>query len=71
LGQLPGHSKEVFMNTTKACMGGFCHLREKCGHHMAPSSKEDPAERLCTPGAEKAMFFVSAVRAQQAAGVAA
>jgi hypothetical protein len=43
---------------TKACLGGFCHLREKCAHHHSPDRYEDPSERLCTPGAERAMFFV-------------
>lgn len=41
----------------KACMGGFCNLREKCRHYVAPGSRTSAAERLCTRGEESAMFF--------------
>jgi hypothetical protein len=42
----------------KACMGGFCRLREKCRHHVSPGNRQRPAERLCSPGSERGMFFV-------------
>lgn len=48
----------------RACMGGFCHFREKCMHHMQPLSRNIPAERLCTPGQEKVMFFKPAAARQ-------
>lgn len=51
---------------TRACMGGFCHLREKCEHHHSPDQYEDSAERLCAPGAERTMFFVPVVAAAPA-----
>lgn len=40
-----------------ACLGGFCVLRDMCLHHVAPASREAPAERLCKRGHEGAMFF--------------
>lgn len=46
------------MNPNTTCMGGFCHLREKCSHHHNEGRNSDPAERMCTPGAEREMFFV-------------
>jgi hypothetical protein len=33
----------------KACMGGFCGLRESCRHYTT-DDRRDPAERLCEPG---------------------
>lgn len=41
-----------------ACMGGFCTLRDKCRHHIDPTSRREPAERLCAKGAEQTMFFM-------------
>jgi hypothetical protein len=32
----------------KACMGGFCRIRESCGHYNA-YNRQYPAERLCVP----------------------
>lgn len=45
------------MNDVKPCMGGFCALREKCQHYVAPTSRQQPAERLCDRGMEREMFF--------------
>lgn len=33
----------------QACMGGWCHLRDHCGHYHA-ENRANPAERLCLPG---------------------
>ena len=33
----------------RACMGGWCHLRDRCQHHTTPF-RGNPAERLCVPG---------------------
>lgn len=41
----------------RACIGAFCHLREKCVHHVELVRPDLPAERLCIPGQEMAMFF--------------
>ncbi len=32
------------------CMGGWCRVRSGCAHYVAPSSREQPAERLCPKG---------------------
>lgn len=32
-----------------ACMGGWCHQREQCPHHMEAKSAS-PVERLCVRG---------------------
>ncbi len=42
----------------KACMGGRCQRRERCAHYVEPTTRENPAERLCDPGVEQAMFFI-------------
>lgn len=34
---------------TRACMGGFCELRDACAHHHAVDRRE-PSERLCVRG---------------------
>jgi hypothetical protein len=31
-----------------SCMGGWCHLRDKCRHH-APNPHQPVLERLCEP----------------------
>lgn len=49
----------------KPCMGGFCARREKCAHHVDPTDRVRPAERLCTPGAEAVMFFLPLQPAKQ------
>jgi hypothetical protein len=33
----------------RACMGGWCALRDHCPHYHA-SFRGEPAERLCPPG---------------------
>ena len=35
-----------------ACMGGWCHRRDKCASYVLPPhpARENPAERLCSPG---------------------
>lgn len=33
----------------KSCLGGWCHLREKCPHYSLPAHYE-PVERMCVPG---------------------
>lgn len=35
----------------KSCMGGFCHLRDKCPHHTE-SDRVNPVERLCIRGSD-------------------
>jgi hypothetical protein len=35
--------------STRACMGGWCALREHCPHFHA-TRRDSPSERLCTPG---------------------
>lgn len=42
---------------SRPCMGGWCHLRDRCAHYEQPDSAEHPAERLCDPGQERIMFF--------------
>lgn len=37
------------MSDEKACMGGWCRIRERCQHYGARDGAE-PAERLCEPG---------------------
>lgn len=32
-----------------ACMGGFCHRRDRCEHYAA-TSRRVVVERLCEPG---------------------
>jgi hypothetical protein len=32
------------------CLGGWCRARTGCAHHVAPSSRDEPAERLCPKG---------------------
>jgi hypothetical protein len=32
-----------------SCMGGWCHLRDKCRHH-APNPHQPVLERLCERG---------------------
>ncbi len=44
--------------TARPCMGGFCPLRDRCRNHLAPTTRQEPAERLCEKGQEKAMFYV-------------
>lgn len=39
------------------CMGGWCQHRDKCSHHTAPTTRQEPAERLCDRGRERIMFF--------------
>lgn len=34
------------MNDVIACMGGWCQVRESCGHYRAVNRSE-PAENLC------------------------
>lgn len=41
------------------CMGGFCPLRDKCLHYIAPTNRNEPAERKCERGEERMMFFVT------------
>ena len=38
---------------TTPCMGGWCSQRNACAHHVDPSQRKDPAERLCPPGDEQ------------------
>lgn len=33
----------------KACMGGWCAIRDRCPLYNAPD-RRSPAERLCMPG---------------------
>jgi hypothetical protein len=43
-------------------MGGWCVLRDKCEHYLNEAAfVPNPAERLCEPGAERAMFFIPVV----------
>lgn len=35
--------------TPRACMGGWCALRDRCPHHNE-ADRSNPAERLCLPG---------------------
>jgi len=32
-------------------MGGFCHLRDRCGDHLR-DDREEVCERICAPGKE-------------------
>ena len=32
-----------------ACMGGWCHFRDRCGRHVA-IDRENVSERLCSVG---------------------
>lgn len=41
------------------CMGGWCPLRDKCLHYVAPTNRVAPAERKCDPRQERAMFFAT------------
>lgn len=34
----------------KACMGGWCRIRERCHHYAAAAPNVEPADRLCVPG---------------------
>lgn len=34
-----------------ACMGGWCHVRDRCAHHHSPSRVV--SERLCERGREE------------------
>lgn len=43
------HTLAVARFTTRACMGGWCTLREHCPHYHA-IRRDSPSERLCTPG---------------------
>lgn len=54
----------MIFTVQRGCMGGFCHLREKCVHHMQSLNRNAPAERLCTPGQETVMFFKPAAARQ-------
>jgi hypothetical protein len=33
-------------------MGGWCDRRDTCLHHIAPTNRAKPAERLCDRGAD-------------------
>ena len=50
-------AKAAGPSSVKPCMGGFCQLRDKCRHHVAPMNRDNPAERLCEMGQERVMFF--------------
>lgn len=41
----------------KACMGGWCRIRDKCPHFHARDTSR-PAERLCVPGADGVGQFI-------------
>lgn len=43
------HTVVFSLMRTKACMGGWCALREHCPHFHA-TLRRAPSERLCTPG---------------------
>jgi hypothetical protein len=38
------------MNSTRPCLGGWCARRDACAHHVSPTNRADPAERLCDRG---------------------
>lgn len=42
------------------CMGGWCSMRDKCSHYATPTTRQEPAERLCDRGRETAMHFAPA-----------
>lgn len=41
-----------------SCMGGFCHLRERCRYYWAGREGLKPYERLCRPGEDGASDVV-------------
>lgn len=41
-----------------ACMGGFCHVRNRCERHTT-DKREHVAERLCARGEEGAYRLIS------------
>lgn len=44
-----------------ACMGGWCLVRESCGHYRSADSRQ-PIERLCEPGGRSAWVPVIVAR---------
>lgn len=52
----------------KACMGGWCAIRDRCANYLA-DSRHQPAERLCDPGHD-GFSLVSDIRISRAQPVA-
>ncbi len=44
-----------------SCMGGWCHLRDKCLHH-APNQHQPVFERLCESGTTDAFSPLVVIR---------
>ncbi len=64
-------SRTRVMRDVSPCMGGWCSMREKCAHYATPTTRLEPAERLCDRGRETRMhfspapLFVTAIPSQQ------
>lgn len=48
---MDGHvSASCKARVIQACMGGNCGHRDECLNYVGPTTRDEPAERLCAPG---------------------
>lgn len=55
--------------TTPACMGGWCHVRDRCALHLQADRRE-PAERVCGHGRSDAFTPIVAWGSKDPAPIA-
>lgn len=58
------------MRFVAPCQGGWCLTRTSCAHYLQPSTRDEPADRLCKPG-EQTMYEPLGFHPAQRAGVPA
>lgn len=46
----------VIRRHTPPCMGGWCGIRTSCACYATPSTRLEPAERLCKSGVDGQFF---------------
>ena len=46
-------------DSLRACMGGWCAIRDRCENHHVDAGLVTPAERLCIPGQDGSSALAS------------